>query len=158
MHAFATHVLLVSLWLRSYGLALTSVGLQGPCWDVKGPRRLLSPPPSVEESISGRGSLPSMICFRKIRRPFQHSGSLLTCSSPHSHELRPSYILGSPHKRIPHRNLDPNNGGYRLDENHDAILRFDHRKVRHCEHAIQVAALIMKKTQVCSRKTEMFEE
>lgn len=76
------HVLLVSLWLWSYGLALTSVGLQGPCWDVKGPRWLLSPPPSVERSISGRGYLPSMICFWKIRRPFQCWGSLLTCSSP----------------------------------------------------------------------------
>lgn len=40
---------------------------------------------------------------------------------PHSHELRPSYILASPHKRIPHRNLDPNNGGYGLNENHRAI-------------------------------------
>lgn len=49
-------------------------------------RATLSPftPPSLEQSISGRGYLPSMICFRKIRRPFQYSGSLLTCSSPPS--------------------------------------------------------------------------
>lgn len=78
------HVLLNSLWPWSHGLTLTSVGLQGPCWDVKGLRWLLSPPPSLEQSISGRGYLPSMICFIKIRRPFQYSGSLLTCASPPS--------------------------------------------------------------------------
>lgn len=55
LQAFATHVLQVSSWLRSYGLALTSAGLQGPCRDVKGPRWLLSPSPSAEQSISGWG-------------------------------------------------------------------------------------------------------
>lgn len=48
---------------------------------------------------------------------FSIQGRYWPAAAPlHSHELCPSYILGSPHKRIPHRNLDSNNGGYRLDE------------------------------------------
>lgn len=46
------------------------------------PLRLLSPPPSPERSIGGRGQPPTVICFRKITEPFHRSGSPLTCSSP----------------------------------------------------------------------------
>ncbi len=156
MLAIATHVMLVSLWLWSYGLALTSVGLQGPCWDVKGPRRLLSPPPSVEQSISGRGYLPSMICFKKIRRPFQHSGSLLTCSSPpipmnyaqviswRAHTkgspieiwIQTMEFIGSTRTTVQFRALTTGKWGTEY---------------------IQWKPLIIKQIQVCSRKTKMYE-
>lgn len=59
------------------------------------------------------------------------------CQPPFAPLLRPSYILVSPHKGIPHKNLDPNNGGYKLNEKCRALRYSDHRGVRHCVYAMQ---------------------
>lgn len=50
----------------------------------------------------------------------------------HSHELRPTYILANQYKKIPHRNRNSNNGGYRLNESHSRAQTTG--KWRRCVH------------------------
>lgn len=103
MEALVTRASPDPLWRWSDGLALTSVGLQGPHWDVKGPRWLLSPRLSIGLKHRWQG----LATINDLPEGDQRTFSAIL----RSHESRPSFIFASWHKGITRRNRGANNGG-----------------------------------------------
>lgn len=141
MEALVTRASPDSLWQRSDGLALTSVGLQGPHWDVKGPRWLLSPWLSVRlkhrwQGLATISNLPEgdQRTFSAIQgRCWPAAASFVLMNHAPALSLQAG-TKGSP-VEIGMQTMEVK--GWTTKKNHSAIQHFGGRKVRHCEQTVQ---------------------